>query len=183
MSVEKLIIKFHEEGDSARKIYMKLQELFDEETHAYSTITKTIRSLSFDDKKVYSEKVQYESVNYQNVDKILVTIQENPNVSIRNIAQETGVPQTSVYRYLTQVLHYKCVNLRWVPHILTDDLKLQRVETSRQLLEIIQKSQRRNFHNIITGDESWFTYSIQPRHQWIPEGSKPLERERSTFSQ
>ena len=164
-----------------QKIHFRLIELFGKDAPAYQTITKFIRGLSFDNKKEPSEKVPFENVNQQNVDKVLGAIQENPNFSIRNIAQETGVPQTSDYRYLTQILHYKCVNLRWVPHILTDDLKIQRVEMSRQLLEIIQKSQSRCFHNVITGDESWFKYSLQPRHQWIPEGSKPMEKERSTF--
>ena len=51
MSVEKLIIKFHEEGDSAKKIYFRLIELFGKDAPAYQTITKFIRVLSFDNKK------------------------------------------------------------------------------------------------------------------------------------
>jgi len=56
---------------------------------------------------------------------------------------------------LDHILHSKLqltkVCAKWVPHKLSAEHKEKRVETSKQLLEVLEKG----YNNIITGDETW----------------------------
>lgn len=47
------------------------------------------------------------------------------------------------------------ISARRIPHIFTDDQKRVRVQSTKQLLEMILKFNQRQFAYIVTGDESW----------------------------
>jgi hypothetical protein len=47
---------------------------------------------------------------------------------------------------------------RWVPHTLSDRQKETRVETSNELLQILNDLEADSFHGIPTGDDPWFHY-------------------------
>jgi histone-lysine N-methyltransferase SETMAR len=56
--------------------------------------------------------------------------------------------------------------LKWVPHLLTCDLKRKRVDLSTELLEILRHEEGSGFHRVITGDESWFYLHYSSNHIW-----------------
>jgi hypothetical protein len=47
---------------------------------------------------------------------------------------------------------------RWVPHTLSDPQQVTRVETSNELLQILNDLEADSFDGITTGNESWFHY-------------------------
>jgi histone-lysine N-methyltransferase SETMAR len=63
-----------------------------------------------------------------------------------------------VKEILDRNLSFKKFTRRWVPHTLSDPRKLKKVETSAELLQILNDLQADFFDGITTGDESWFQY-------------------------
>ena len=42
---------------------------------------------------------------------------------------------------------------RWVPHLLTDEQNRQRVKVAKKLLQMFQTCDKKQFANVVTGDE------------------------------
>ena len=86
-------------------------------------LKKKIRCLSFGDLVEDENEKEDIRLYFQNIRLVEKCIQTNPNSSIRNISEETRIPPTSVYRYLTKNLKYICFHLRWIQHESSKELK------------------------------------------------------------
>lgn len=102
-------------------------------------------------------------------------IENDPFITARQIAREAGISPTIVINILTKELGYNYLHLRWIPHRLTFEMKKRRIEQSRVILDHLQTANRGHFTNIITGDESWFLYLVQPKARWVLAGDDPGE--------
>lgn len=92
-------------------------------------------------------------------------IKDTPKSSLKLMEMELNISKTSIYRILTEHLGLRKVSSRFVPHKLTDDQKLLRIQHS---MDIIKESKMdRNFlYNIVTGDETWcFQYDPETKRQ------------------
>lgn len=101
----------------------------------------------------------------ENITKVREFIKNNKKSSVKFIEMELGIPQTTVYRILTEVLGLKKVNSRFVPHKLTEDQKFDRIEHSKDIIKNARKDP--NFlKTIVTGDETWcFEYEPETKRQ------------------
>lgn len=73
--------------------------------------------------------------------------------------------KTLIYRILTEYLGLRKIYSRFVPHKLTDDQKLHKIQHSKDIIR--QSKKNRNFlYNIVTGDETWcFQYDPETKRQ------------------
>jgi hypothetical protein len=62
---------------------------------------------------------------------------------------------------------YVLKGLDWVPRILTDDVKIIRVEMSQKMLAALRVQEHNQRYNIVTGDESWFYFEYVRDRLWI----------------
>jgi hypothetical protein len=85
---------------------------------------------------------------------------------VRTIADSLGIPASTVYLHLVEKIGFKHYFLRWVRHMLTEELRQKRVELSRQLLELLESQRGVNFRDIVTGDESWFLQHSEHERIW-----------------
>ena len=90
----------------------------------------------------------------QNIEVIRKLIDENPHISIRYMAFETGSSYGNINRIIHDELKLKKLCAKWVPHQLTEKYKQQRMEISQENLAKLESSQWR-LYDIITGDETW----------------------------
>lgn len=109
--------------------------------------------------------------NDENVEDIRKAIEEDSGISVRDIANQFDMSVGSAFRIITQKLSLKSVSAKWVPHRLTDNQKLQRVERARQLLDELNGT-------VIVIDEKWLYAeplpSKQIARQWVgPAGDCP----------
>ena len=58
---------------------------------------------------------------------VQVQIEKDPYITARQIAKNTDISISTVLSILTNDLGYNYRYLRWVPHILSDEMKIQRV--------------------------------------------------------
>jgi hypothetical protein len=70
--------------------------------------------------------------------EILAILRRSSFSSVQIIADSLGIPASPVYFHLVEKIGFKKYLLRWVPHLLTDEPRLKRVELARQLLELLE---------------------------------------------
>ena len=81
-------------------------------------------------------------------------IRENRCVKQIDISIEIGIFQERVHLIITNLLGYRKVSARWVPRMLTPQMKLQRVQICRELLAKFDEDGEDFLRQIVTGDES-----------------------------
>ncbi len=75
----------------------------------------------------------------------------------RQLAAKLGISQATVHRLIGE-LDYRCVCAKWVPNLLTAEMKRNRKEMSHQLLDPYWNEGEDFLKNLITRDESWVTH-------------------------
>ncbi|KAL4092295.1 hypothetical protein QTP88_026820 [Uroleucon formosanum] len=91
-------------------------------------------------------------------------VKGNRRIKQSEIAIALGISKERVQHILCE-LEYRKICARWVPKMLTEEMKQNRVEICRQFLLRFDR-ERENFLNIIvTGDESWV-------HHYNPENKR-----------
>jgi len=105
--------------------------------------------------------------------RILRRLAREPYSSMRSLSDSLKLPVATVHRHLTKSLNMKNRHFKWVPHLLTEDLKAKRSTEAGKLLKILRREQANGWNGIITGDESWIYLSNQPGGVWL-EADSPL---------
>lgn len=86
----------------------------------------------------------------------------------------TGVSSTTILNILHDHLGMSKVCARWVPRMLTPLQKQQRVECSREFLDLCSENSVEFMDRIVTGDETWVHHyepdSKQESMQWHKKG-------------
>jgi hypothetical protein len=91
---------------------------------------------------------------------------ENGFHGIQTLAQELGVSVSTVYDRWVNVLGFLLEDTPWVPYLLTEQLKAQRIATSIKMLRILRTQEPMNFTRVVTGDESWFFLEYSRNRVW-----------------
>ena len=87
------------------------------------------------------------------VSKIKEIIEGDARFTVRDI--DTGISLSTVHLILKKHLKVRKISARWVPHLLTDEQKRQRVKVAKKLLQMFPKYDKKQFANVVTGDETW----------------------------
>lgn len=122
----------------------------------------------------------------ESVDRVEQMIEEYPNATLRQIADNLDLTHTMVQRILSDDLEKMWLHTKWVPHTITERNKIVRVERCRDLLESM--ASRLTKSNMVTIDEKFFyCRKLQPRNKigsWIgPYGDVRQTARRSAMEQ
>jgi len=105
----------------------------------------------------------FTSTDDDHVEKVRAVIRGNRRLTVREGVDEVGISTGSCHQILTEKLWMRRVSAKFVPHLLTDNQKENRVEISQELLAnaIINE----NFlQKIITGDKTWvYGYDVETK--------------------
>ena len=114
------------------------------------------------------------STNDDHVETVHGVICGKRRLTVREVADEVGISIGSCHQIFTEELQMRRVSAKFVPRLLTNDQKENRVEISQELL--VNANGNENFlKNIITGDETW-VYGCDvgtktQSSQWMGKGS------------
>jgi histone-lysine N-methyltransferase SETMAR len=101
----------------------------------------------------------------------------DPFLTIDEIAEEVGISHGSAHQILHDELGMRKLCSRWIPHLLSQSQKDERVETAQGLLNRFRAWGHRGVSEVVTGDETWIHYYEPKRKQqnmvWIREGDTP----------
>jgi hypothetical protein len=122
---------------------------------AYSKVTKYARSARFSGQK---EAIPPEAPDMERspVDEVILTALAEftfPFLSVRELSRRVCLPRSTVHRH-RQSFRFTVRHLRWVPP-LTAEQKQIRVQMRIELLQVLSVQSTRQWHGIVTLDESW----------------------------
>jgi len=83
-------------------------------------------------------------------------LREDRRVTVRDLKQRFELSKSTIQRFFNDMGYHKCC-ARWVPKMLTEDHKRQRIETSREFLSRYAEQGEDFLDSIVTGDETWVT--------------------------
>src|SRR5215510_11789421 len=109
-----------------------------------------------------------------NVAKVREFIRANRRLTVREVAEEVSISKTVCHEIITENLGMHGIAAKFVPCLLTDDEKQNRVDVSQELLD--RANDDDNFlENIITEDETWvYGYDVKTKvqsSQWVSKTS------------
>ena len=91
-------------------------------------------------------------MNEQNATEINSLIGEDVRLTTAELSSHTGPRESSVLRILYDVLGLRKVCARWIPHLLTSDQKVQRLQCANSLLAMFQPNGPKRLTDIVTED-------------------------------
>ena len=95
------------------------------------------------------------SVTKANIAAVMIVVEQNARLSVKDRASCTGISEGSVQTILKKRLDLIKVCARWVPHLLTQEQKTQRLKYAREFLKTHKGCNSRVISNLLTGDETW----------------------------
>ena len=104
------------------------------------------------------------SVTKANIAAVKIVVEQYARLSVKDIASCTGISEDSVLTILRKRLGLRKVCDRWVPHLLTEEQKTQRLKCARELLKTYKGCNSRVISNLLTGDEIW-VHMFEPQRR------------------
>ena len=125
------------------------------------------------------------ATNDENVEVVRAVMVKDRRLSVRMIAEETGLDKCAVHRILTDHLHMRKICAKLVPKNLSVEQKANRLEMCQDLLGRL-KIEPNFLDKVITGDESWvFDYGPETKRQsseWHTKSSPRPKKARMSRS-
>lgn len=116
-------------------------------------------------------------VTSDKIERARQLIKEHRNITYRELEAELGISSPSVAKILHENLGVRKVASRWIPHLLSDMQKQDRVNWCKFMLKKFENGQSRRVDDIITGDETWiYSYDPETKQQstvWMFEDEVP----------
>jgi hypothetical protein len=149
---------------------------------AYSTVTKYARSAQFSGRKEATPPEAPDVESSPVAEAIFTVLAEFPFPfsSVRELSRRICLPTSTVHRHLTQSLRFTVQHPRWVPHFLTAEQMQIRVQMAIELLQVLSVLSTRQWHDIVTLDESWIYLFSEHDLIWTAPGEIIVDRERYT---
>lgn len=166
-------------GLTATEIYKEICEAYGHNEVSYTTITRWIKKFksgqeSIEDGKKPGRKRSV--INFKNIQKVKDIIARDARYTVQDVARMVGISIGSAYKILKKILRLRRLTARWIPHLLTNEQKRQRVKTARELLKRYPKYDKNVFSTFVTGDETWVHF-FEPQRKvnnkiWATKNAK-----------
>lgn len=111
--------------------------------------------------------------------KIRELLDEDARMTIREMEARLQTPRSSIFNVMKTELGLSKLSARWVPRLLTDELKQRRVDACQQNLQLVSDCGGVNdfLSSLVTSDETWICHfepeSKEQSKVWAPFGSNP----------
>lgn len=163
-SEQRVCIKFCQKlGDTCAATYEKIQRAFGDEAMSRARVYEWYKRFRDGRTSVDSEERSGRpstSTNEVMVNTVRAVIRDDRRLTVREVAEDLNLSYGSVQTILTENLGMRRVSAKFVPRLLTDEQKHDRLSKATELLECARGDP--NFmKTIITGDESW-VYGYDP---------------------
>jgi len=109
------------------------------------------------------------------IDQIHELILEDRPISVKSIAEQQGISRERVGSIIHEDMDMRKLSAKWVPKCLNVDQKLQRCQSSEQVLEFFRRDPNDFLSRLVTMDETWlYHYDPETKQQsmeWRHSGS------------
>lgn len=116
-----------------------------------------------------------------NREEVIEAIDLDPTLTTRDLAEGFDCSHTAIENIL-KAAGKKWRKGHWVPHLLTEAQKRNRVRIAR--LHLNRRQRHKFLNNIVTVDEKWVSFANPHRsNQWLSSGQQAVQMPRPDFRQ
>lgn len=177
------------QGKGPKVIQDEMMEVYKEYCPSYSTIKfwcaefKRGRTSLRDDPRSGRPAITITDDVVASVHRV---VEENRRVTTHQIARELGISYVTVWKILRHHLLMSKVCAKWVPKLLTREMREARVQKSASLLALYRQNKQEFEETLVTGDETWIRcYDPETKgqsKQWKHCDSPPPKKAKATPS-
>lgn len=175
------VIRFlNAKGVEPIEIHRQLTEVYGQSCMDVKNVRKWCREFTAGRTEIHDEQRSGRpSISDETVAKVEENMREDRRITLDALCiLVPEVSRSTIHRILTEKLQYRKVCARWVPRMLTEDHKRQRVDSSREFLRRYADEKDNFLDSIVTGDETWaFHFTPETKQQsreWRhPSSPKP----------
>ena len=165
---QRCVVEFlNAEGVAPIDIHRRLANVYGAEAVDVSTVRRWVRRFEGGDTDVYDKPRSGRpstANNDENEERLDQLIRQNRRITIAEMRAELDVGVRALEAMLSS-LGYSKVCARWVPRMLTQENKENRLSVSRDLLNQYEDERDSFLDRIVTGDETWC-------HHYEPESKR-----------
>jgi [histone H3]-lysine36 N-dimethyltransferase SETMAR len=141
-------------------------------TAIYNILNKVKAGKTTDDQRHLNAKKTKTTIDV--VAAVAAEVNEDRRVTIRHLATVHGVSYGSMHNILHKSLGLVKKSARWVPKLLSDDQKQERVRVCTEFVAAVNRRSLSMLDNIVTMDETMVSYHTpetkKQSKQWIKKG-------------
>jgi hypothetical protein len=146
-------------------MYTKLLARAGEACAAYFTFMNWIKAVTRGE-DIHGHSSGGGSLPDDRIDALVINaLEESPFHPVRSLASSIKIPPTTVWPHL-HATGDVVRNLHMVPHMPSLAEKAARVELAIEFKKALCSVKHHGWRYILTGDESWFYFTINPDHAW-----------------
>ena len=165
---------------TAIEIHRKLIAAFPMESISYSVVKKWCREFRSGQRTSCEDKPRSgrprTSRTDENVTKVWTMLDDNPRHSIRSISTALGISYDTVSTILHDDLHMTKVCSVFIPRILNDQQKQQRVQSAHCILKELERLGSDAMRKYCIEDETWINFNAtlpkQENKTWLVRGAQ-----------
>lgn len=156
---KRAVIKYlHFKGLTQNEIAVDMKEVLGDNAPSQATIYRWVAEFqrgrqSTEDE--YRSGRPVETCTEENIQRVQDMIQKDRRVNIRYVVDCLKLSYGTTHHIITDVLGYNKVCARWVPRMLTPEIKQVRLTTSRDNLDLYRTDQAKFLRRYVTMDETW----------------------------
>ena len=157
-------------GKKAREIVISLKDAHGDHAMSLRSVQRWMESFKDGRTNISDEEREGRPLSCQRrnlVKKVQALLEEDARLTMRELADRTDSPPTTVFRVVKDDLQLVQLSARWVPRLLTPAMKETRTNTAKGNLKRIEEAggwdQFRQL--IVTGDETWVPFFDPPTKQ------------------
>ena len=177
------------EGQSSKQVEERLTSVYGQSSPSSSTIKRWVKEFqrgreSLEDDPRSGRPTT--STSPENIEKVHKLVIENRRISLYELEEATGISYGSIHNILHDELHMSKVCARWVPKMLSDDMKQSRVTISGAMLTRYNTNPDDFHFRVVTCDETWLYHydpeSKQESMEWKHATSPKTKKFKATRS-
>lgn len=111
------------------------------------------------------------AITSRNIAAVKTLMEDDDRYTVREIPYYLNISTGSTQTILTKELNLRKVCARWVPRLLTQDQKKERVSLAKETLKKFKKLDSKKISELIMGDKTWIYYFEPQRRinkkQWL----------------
>ena len=168
------------EGNSGAEIWRRLEAVWSDSAPSERTVRNWIaqfkegRNSTEDSSRSGRPATAVSPENIQHAEDLIT---DNPRITTYELCSSLSIGISAVTTILHEHLNLTKVTARWVPKVLTPDMRQKRLTISAELLQLQQREAPDFLDRIVTGDESWFNFyepeSKARSMEWRHPGETP----------
>jgi histone-lysine N-methyltransferase SETMAR len=163
-------------GKSFQKIQKTVQTVYGDKalkkTAIYAILKKVKAGENTDDQRHLNPKKTVRSAVL--VASVAAAIEEDRRLCIKKLASGLGTSFGTIYNIIHEDLGLVKKSARWVPKLLSESQKKERVRVSTEFVAAVNRRSKSMLDNIVTMDETMVSYhtpeSKKKSKQWIKRG-------------